>query len=79
MFELQLIELQEKITSTLTCESNTFICECDIPRKCIIYGLEEYQHETVPELHDRVLDIIGNNLNVNLIGYIENIQRIGRK
>lgn len=77
IIEQQLTNLQEKI-SCPTYDPITYSCECDVPRKFVIYGLEEYQYETEPELHDRVVDIIGNILNVNLMGYIEDIRRIGK-
>lgn len=78
LFEQQLTDLQEKITATSS-GSPTFSCECEVPRKCVIYGLEEYQYETESELHDRVIDLFGNILNINLTGYIEDIRRLGRK
>lgn len=78
LFEQQLTDLQEKITTTSS-GSPTFTCECEVPRTCVIYGLEEYQYETESELHDRVIDLFGNILNINLSGYIEDIRRLGRK
>ncbi|KAJ2940685.1 hypothetical protein O0L34_g14794 [Tuta absoluta] len=48
-------------------------------KKFIIYGLEEHNKETEKDLHDRMIRVIGEIMNVNIIGYIENIARIGRK
>lgn len=77
VFEQQLANLQEKIIITPN-DSYTLSCECEVTRKFVIYGLEEYQHETDSDLHDRIVDLFGNILNINLMGYIEEIRRIGR-
>lgn len=50
----------------------------DNKKKIVLHGLEEYCDETEDSVHDRVIDIFYNILNINLIGYIEEMRRIGR-
>lgn len=51
----------------------------DRKKKLIIYGMQEYHRETEKELEDRLQRAFYEITNVNLIGYIENATRIGRK
>lgn len=50
----------------------------DNKKKIVLHGLEEYSEETEDSIHDQVIDIFYNVLNVNLEGYIEDLKRIGR-
>lgn len=52
--------------------------KCDHSKKIVIYGMVEYQRETEYELQDRILYAFQDILNVNLTGYLEDIQRLGR-
>ncbi|KAI5643502.1 hypothetical protein NE865_04486 [Phthorimaea operculella] len=48
-------------------------------KKIVLHGLTEDYYETEIELHDRVINIFRNILNVNTAGYIEDLTRIGRR
>lgn len=47
-------------------------------KKIVIYGLEERQWENEFDLHDRIVYIFQDLLNVNISGYIEEISRLGK-
>lgn len=51
----------------------------DCSKKLVLYGLNEYHHETEAELDDRIINLFGDILNINLQGYIEDLKRIGKK
>lgn len=51
----------------------------DNSKLLVLYGLNEYPHESEYELHDRIIRIFHEIINVNLTGYIEDLQRIGRR
>lgn len=51
----------------------------DTSKKIVLYGLEEYYHETQEELQYRIVNGFQEILNVNLVGYIEDLKRIGRQ
>lgn len=77
--ELQSMSLQAGAydntqTSNIHTENNTY----DNSKKIVLHGLEEYSEETEDSVHDRVVQIFYNILNVNLVGYIEVLKRIGR-
>lgn len=49
-------------------------------KKIVLYGLNEYdERENENELHDRVIHVFREILNTNLVGYIEDLTRIGRR
>lgn len=48
-------------------------------KKIVLYGLIENEWENNYELHDRIINIFQDILNVNLSGYIEDLKRLGRK
>ncbi|KAJ2937719.1 hypothetical protein O0L34_g17861 [Tuta absoluta] len=75
ILERQITELQSSK------EIRKPVPELDFERtkKFIIYGLKEHNNETENDLHDRMIQIIGEIMNVNIVGYIEKIARIGRK
>ncbi|XP_028168561.1 uncharacterized protein LOC114358724 [Ostrinia furnacalis] len=45
----------------------------------VLYGLNEYHHESDIELYDRVLAVFRDITHTNLMGYIEEMDRIGKK
>lgn len=47
-------------------------------KKIVLFGLAEYYREPENYLHSRIIDIFSNILNVDLTGYIEDTQRIGK-
>lgn len=47
-------------------------------KKIILYGLPENEYETEYELHDRIIYIFRDLLNVDLLGYIEEVGRVGK-
>lgn len=47
-------------------------------KKIVIYGLTEYYKEPEADLHNRIIEIFRDIQQVNLMGYIENIYRLGR-
>lgn len=47
-------------------------------KKLVLYGIEEYQHESEHELHIRLIDMFREKLHIDLLGYIEDTQRIGK-
>ncbi|CAH2268385.1 jg15839 [Pararge aegeria aegeria] len=51
----------------------------DTSKRIVLYGLNEYHRETEAELNDRIINLFGNILNINLLGYIEDLNRIGKK
>ncbi|KAI5645482.1 hypothetical protein NE865_02569 [Phthorimaea operculella] len=55
-------------------ENNTATC-----KKIVLNGLREDYYETEVEVHDRVINIFRDILNVNTAGYIEDLTRIGRR
>lgn len=55
-------------------ESNKENC-----KKIVLHGLDEYYWETEDELHNQIVNIFGEIMNINLAGYIEDLTRIGRK
>lgn len=71
-------ELQVLKRQTIISESTTNI-EYDRNKKIVLYGLNETHHETELNLHQRIVGIFGDILNINLVGYIEEITRIGKK
>ncbi|KAI5642242.1 reverse transcriptase (RNA-dependent DNA polymerase) domain-containing protein [Phthorimaea operculella] len=48
-------------------------------KKIVLHGLTENYYETEIELHERVINIFRNIINVNTAGYIEDLTRIGRR
>ncbi|KAI5636234.1 hypothetical protein NE865_11073 [Phthorimaea operculella] len=48
-------------------------------KKIVLHGLTEDYYETEIEVHDRVINIFRDIVNVNTAGYIEDLTRIGRK
>lgn len=50
----------------------------DETKTIVLYGLVEYQGESERDIHNRVINILYDSINVNLNGYIEEIKRIGK-
>lgn len=48
-------------------------------KKFIIYGLEETHRESEYDLCNKLVEIFGYSLNVNLNGFIENVARLGKR
>ena len=48
-------------------------------KKLVLYGLEEYYEESEEDLHNRLINIFRDFANVDLLGYIEETRRIGRR
>lgn len=74
----QLHELKNMITES---ENKNMIPknqDRDHAKKIILYGLDENSWENDYELHDRVLSIFHDILQVNLIGCIDDMKRLGR-
>lgn len=83
--EIQYKTLQNEIKK-LECkltEENVLLYAQHVPennnKKIVIYGLEEYSKETDSELHSRVIAIFDDILQLNTMGYIEDIHRVGRR
>lgn len=53
--------------------------DIDCSKKFVIFGLNEYYRETEEDLNDRILHLFGDILNLNLLGYIEDVHRIGKR
>ncbi|KAI5634693.1 reverse transcriptase (RNA-dependent DNA polymerase) domain-containing protein [Phthorimaea operculella] len=68
ILEKQILEIKYSIESSKHQQS----------KKIVIYGLEEYQQEDEYDIHDRIINIFQDICNVDLTGYIENFQRLGR-
>lgn len=51
----------------------------DSSKIIVLYGLNEYKNETEFELYDRVLSVFHDIVQVNISGYIEDMNRIGQK
>lgn len=76
----QVISLEKSIMSTKTeNNNNSAACNHDITKKLVLYGLEEDNQECEQDLHDRIIYIFQDVLNINLLGYIEETRRIGKK
>lgn len=73
------IEKLQKGILPETIKKDDFIKNFENNKKFVLYGLNESDWETENELHDRVMYIFQDLLNINLEGYIENINRIGKK
>ncbi|KAI5651332.1 hypothetical protein NE865_00576 [Phthorimaea operculella] len=76
VLQRQILELQTQCSSST---SNQVTPDVDRPKKFVLYGLDEYPEETEEELHDRIIYAFREILNVDLLGYIENTARLGRK
>ncbi|PZC71657.1 hypothetical protein B5X24_HaOG212766 [Helicoverpa armigera] len=48
-------------------------------KKIVLYGLAEYYKEPESELHNRLIELFRDIVNVDLSGYIEHMYRVGRK
>lgn len=51
----------------------------DHSKRFVVFGLTEYYRETEEDLNDRILHMFGDILNLNLLGYIEDVHRIGKR
>lgn len=65
--EIKSVSTSPKIQCT---ESNS--------KKIVIYGFTEYYKEPEANLHDRIIEVFRDILQVNLVGYVENMYRIGK-
>lgn len=54
------------------------ILENDNRKKIVLFGLAEYYREPEHDLHNRIVDIFRDIFDVDLIGCIEDTQRIGK-
>lgn len=48
-------------------------------KKIVIYGLTEYYKEPENDLHNRIIEMFRDILQVDLMGYVENMYRLGKK
>lgn len=47
-------------------------------KKIVLYGFPEYHKEPEYNLHNRLIEFFRDTMNINLMGYIENLYRIGK-
>lgn len=64
---------------TLLRSPNNIKPERDYSRYLVLYGLNEYQYENDQDLYERVINVFYDITNIDLTGYIEELQRIGRR
>lgn len=81
---LQLKNDLKRIQDNFICDNNTTNKKTILPKenndkKFILYGIKSSPWENEDELHEQILHIFRDILNVNLAGYIEDIKRLGRK
>lgn len=67
IFEIKSISASPVIQCT---ESNS--------KKIVIYGFTEYYKEPEADLHNRIIEMFRDTLQVDLMGYVENMYRLGR-
>ena len=53
--------------------------EKQFKKTIVMYGLNEYEYENDFDLHNRIIDVFYEIANIDLTGYIEDINRIGRR
>lgn len=63
------------LDSTKISQHNNITCN----KKIVLFGLDEYHHESQEDLYDRITNIFYNILGVNVNVYIEDLKRIGRR
>ncbi|KAL0829155.1 hypothetical protein ABMA28_004006 [Loxostege sticticalis] len=68
-------ELGKKITSTAPI--NDYYAECN-SKRIVLHGLSELYRESESDLHNRIVTVFRDIMNVDLTGYIEDFYRIGR-
>lgn len=71
----EMSELGKKITSTAPI--NDYYSECN-SKKIVLHGLSELYRESESDLHNRIVTVFRDIMNVDLTGYIEDFYRIGR-
>jgi hypothetical protein len=83
--ENQLADLKTQInytaSKTQTNENTNFVHQKiikDKNKKIVLHGLEEFYGETEADAHDYLIRLFYDVLNINLKGYIEELNRIGR-
>lgn len=64
-------EIKKLASKSFPSESNT--------KKFVIYGLIENQRESEYEIHERIINVFRDTLQIDLLGYIEDTYRIGRQ
>lgn len=68
-------QIQELMSKIVQPKNDSFQ---DCSKKIVIYGFPEYHKEFNSDLHDRLLQMFYETLNVDLTGYIEDMHRIGK-
>jgi hypothetical protein len=58
---------------------NQSMTDIDQNKCLVLYGLNEYRHESELELHERVISVFYDIAGIDLTGYIEDLCRIGRQ
>jgi hypothetical protein len=76
--QMEIRALEVKIKSGSETNGGQHILESD-KKKIVIYGLTEYFREPDSHLHGRIVEMFGELLNTNLMGYIEDTYRVGRR
>lgn len=71
--------IQTAINNHQNNNSNTQNKPDCLGKKIVLHGLEELYGETEDEVHERILYIFRDIMNVNLHGHIEELRRIGRR
>lgn len=73
-------KLKTEIESLKT-RSNTSQTNCteSYSKKIVLYGFDEYYKEPVNNLHIRLINLFREFMNVDLMGYIEETYRIGKR
>lgn len=60
-------------------QSSVQLPDIERNKKIVLYGLTEYPDEPENYTHDRIINIFQDLLNVNLLGYVEDLKRLGRR
>ncbi|KAL4717530.1 hypothetical protein ACJJTC_000679 [Scirpophaga incertulas] len=72
-------EREQQIQKQTRVMPNQNIHALENSRKVVLYGLNENYSESEYELHDYIIHIFIDLMNVNLTGYIEDVRRIGKR
>lgn len=69
-------EIESLKTRSNTCQTN---CTESYSKKIVLYGFDEHYKEPVNNLHIRLINLFREFMNVDLMGYIEETYRIGKR
>lgn len=59
--------------------TSTTYCTDNYSKKIVLYGFDEYYEEPENNLHTRLIELFREFMNVDLMGYIEETYRIGKR